>query len=53
MTKQELIEMEQAVDHLIDKARMQKEALQDVRQDIMLLWLRLRILREEIEKISI
>lgn len=53
MTKQELIEMEQAVDNLINKARTQKEALQDVRKDIMLLHLRLRIAREEIEKLSI
>lgn len=53
MTKQELAEMEQAVDNLINKARAQKEALQDVRKDIMLLHLRLRIVREEIEKLSI
>lgn len=52
MTKEELNEMEQAVDNLINKARAQKEALQDVRKDIMLLHLRIQAAKAEIEKIS-
>ena len=53
MTKQELIEMEQAVDNLINKTQAQREALENARKDIMLLRERLRIAREEIEKLSI
>jgi hypothetical protein len=53
MTKQELIEMEQAVDNLINKTPAQREALENAQKDIMLLRERLRIAREEIEKLSI
>ena len=53
MTKQEFIEIKQAVDNLIDKTNAQKEALEDARKDIMRLRLRLREAREEIKKLSI
>lgn len=53
MTKQEFIEMKQTVDNLIDKTNAQKEALEDVREDIMRLRLRLREAREKIKKLSI
>lgn len=53
MTKQELIEMKQAVDNLIDKTNAQKEALEDAHKDILRLRLRLCEVREEIKKLSI
>lgn len=50
MTKQELNEMEAAVDNLILKARLQKEALADVRKDIMLLAMRIHSAKQELSK---
>ena len=52
MTKQELDEMMAAVDHLILEARLQKEALASVREDIMLLAMRIHSAREELSRKS-
>lgn len=50
MTKQELDEMEAAVDHLILKARLQKEALASVREDIMLLAMRIHSAKQDLPR---